>query len=63
MTFDKFTIKAQEAVQEALHLCSTDKVLDMAVLHGRRAVPALYLDKARLPDGFLIITLADHGVL
>ena len=47
----------------ALHLCSTDKVLDMAVLHGRRAVPALYLDKARLPDGFLIITLADHGVL
>ena len=47
----------------ALHLCSTDKVLDMAVLHGRRAVPALYLDKARLPDGFLIITLADRGVL
>ena len=38
-------------------------VLDMAVLHGGRIVPALHLDQSRLPDGGLIIALAHIRVL
>ena len=38
-------------------------VLDVAVLHSRRVVPALHLDEPRLLNGGLIVALADIGVL
>ena len=38
-------------------------VLDVAVLHGRRVVPALHLDESWLLNGSLIVALADIGVL
>ena len=38
-------------------------VLDVAVLHGGRVVPALYFHKARLLNGGLIVALLHVGVL
>ena len=38
-------------------------VLDVAVLHRGRLVPALHLDEARLPNGGLIVALLHIGVL
>ena len=38
-------------------------VLDVAVLHRGRLVPALHLDEARLPNGSLIVALLHIGVL
>ena len=40
-----------------------DKVLDMAVLHGRRIVPSLHFDQARLLNGFLVVSVSDAGML
>ena len=40
-----------------------DKVLDMAVLHGRRIVPSLHFDQARLLDCLLVVPVPDAGML
>ena len=45
-----------------LHGGEAHVVFDVAVLHGRRVVPALDLDKARLAAGLLIVAVADGRV-
>ena len=47
----------------ALRLGEADEVLDVAVLHHRRLVPALHLFEARLQYGLFVVALADLGVL
>ena len=46
----------------ALHLRKADVVLDVAVLHGGRIVPALDHDEPLLADGLFIVSVFDRGM-